>query len=42
MYPALFDQNQKMLECGNDRVRAKRLFLAQHPEFTTTSEIDLQ
>jgi hypothetical protein len=34
--------SQKMLECGNDRVHAKRLFLAQHQEFVTISEIDLQ
>jgi restriction system protein len=34
--------NQKMLECGNDRIRAKRFFLAQHPELASISEIDLQ
>lgn len=34
--------NQKMLECGNDRIRAKRLFLSQHPELASISELDLQ
>lgn len=37
-----WESHQKMLDYGNDRVRAKRLFLAQHPEFATLSEIDLQ
>jgi hypothetical protein len=34
--------SQKMLECGNDRVRAKRLFLSKHSEFAALSVIDLQ
>jgi restriction system protein len=37
-----WETNQKMMECGNNRIRAKRLFLAQHPDFATISEIDLQ
>ena len=37
-----WESNQKMLECGNDRIYAKRIFLKEHPEFETISEIDLQ
>jgi hypothetical protein len=33
---------EKMVECVNDHIRATRMFVAQHPEYSALSEFDLR
>lgn len=32
---------EKMVECANDRIRARRMFVQQHPEYSAVSESEL-